>query len=74
MNITLSVDEELIKKARLFAKAQGKSLNQMIRDHLNQVCQKQDGIAAAAEFMRLVGDGQGDLGGTSWTRDELHER
>ena len=36
MNITLSVDEELIEKARKLAKAQGKTLNQMIRENDGQ--------------------------------------
>ena len=34
MNVTLSVDEQLVARARQKAEALGKSLNQVIRDYL----------------------------------------
>ena len=34
MNITLSVDRQLVERARKVAESMGKSLNQIIRDHL----------------------------------------
>jgi antitoxin component of RelBE/YafQ-DinJ toxin-antitoxin module len=37
MNITLSVDERIAEEARKAAKAMGKSLNQAVRDYLEQL-------------------------------------
>ena len=36
MNITLSVDEQVAQRARDAAKKMGKSLNQVVRDYLEQ--------------------------------------
>ena len=37
MNLTLSIDEHVVAKARKKANALGKSLNQMIRDYLQSI-------------------------------------
>jgi len=37
MNITLSIEEEVVKRARELAKRRGKSLNDMIRDYLDRL-------------------------------------
>jgi Family of unknown function (DUF6364) len=37
MNITLSVDERVAERARIAAQAMGKSLNQAVRDYLEQL-------------------------------------
>ncbi|MDD2844819.1 MAG: DUF6364 family protein, partial [Rhodoferax sp.] len=37
MNITLSVDEQVAARAREAAKKMGKSLNQVVRDYLEQL-------------------------------------
>ena len=37
MNLTLSIDERLVEEARKVASAMGKSVNQVIRDYLEQL-------------------------------------
>ena len=37
MNITLSVDEQVAQRARQAAQRMGKSLNQLVRDYLEQL-------------------------------------
>ena len=37
MNVTLSIDEQLVARARKKAEAMGKSLNQAIRDYLQRL-------------------------------------
>ena len=37
MNITLSADAQTVEKARLAAQRMGKSLNQAVRDYLEQL-------------------------------------
>jgi hypothetical protein len=74
MNLTLSIEEKLVAKARRRAEAMGKSLNQMIRDYLKTVAGDDDDDAKRdiAEFRRL--SGKGNPRGWKFNRDELHER
>ena len=72
MNLTLSIDEHLLAKARKRADAMGKSLNQMIRDYLQAVAGGDDAERSIAEFKQL--SGRGDSGGWRFNRDEIHER
>jgi hypothetical protein len=72
MNVTLSIDEQLVSKARKRAEALGKSLNQMIRDYLETVVGGDDPERSIQEFKRL--SGQGNSRGWRFNRDEIHER
>ncbi|MGH8480778.1 MAG: DUF6364 family protein, partial [Gammaproteobacteria bacterium] len=49
MNITLSIDEKLAEQARLIAKSMGKSLNQLVRDHLEQLTRQDEAREEIAE-------------------------
>lgn len=53
MNVTLSIDEQLVSRARKKAEALGKSLNQMIRDYLQTVAGGDDAERSIEEFKRL---------------------
>lgn len=72
MNLTLSIDENLLKRAREAASARGKSVNQLVREYLEQ-------LSAAGAAERDVHELK-ELGGTGhrrdwrFNRDELHER
>ena len=72
MNITLSIDDKVVNEARKIASDMGKSLNQIIRDYLEQLTRQQQAQASFAEFAVL--SGQGDSNGWKFNRDELHER
>jgi hypothetical protein len=72
MNITLSIDEQLIARARKKAQALGKSLNQLIRDYLSTVAGEDDAELDIEEFKRL--SGKGHSRGWRFNRDEIHER
>lgn len=72
MNITLSVDEQLVTRARKKSEALGKSLNQLIRDYLQAVAGSDDPERSVAEFKRLSGGGHSR--GWRFNRDEIHER
>lgn len=71
MNLTLSIDERVVAKARKRATALGKSLNQLIRDYL-QTLADDDPERSIDEFKRL--SGRGNSRGWRFNRDELHER
>ncbi len=72
MNVTLSIDEQLVSRARKKAESLGKSLNQMIRDYLEGVSGGDDPERSIEEFRRL--SGQGNSRGWRFNRDEIHER
>ena len=72
MNVTLSLDEQLVERARKKADALGKSLNQMVREYLQRVAGGDDPEHSVAEFKRL--SGRGHSRGWRFNRDEIHER
>ena len=74
MNITLSIDDEVIRCARRQAEVLGTSVNQLVRDYLEQLAGKRDPIADAAEFARLSRIAPGNSRGWKFNRDEIHER
>ena len=53
MNITLSADKELIKKAREYAKRHNSTLNNIVRRYLEQITNEMNREAAAQEFEEL---------------------
>lgn len=74
VNVTLSIDDEVIRRARSRAEALGTSVNQLIRDYLEQLTGKTDPNEDAAEFERLSRLAQGNSGGWRFNREEIHER
>ena len=72
MNVTLSIDEQLVARARKKADALGKSLNQLIRDYLQRLVGGDDPEGSIEEFRRL--SGRGHSRGWRFNRDEIHER
>jgi ABC-type xylose transport system substrate-binding protein len=71
MNVTLSIDEQVVARARKRAEAMGKSLNQMIREYLKKVADD-DPERSIAELRSLLG--RGHSRGWRFNRDEIHER
>ena len=74
MNVTLSIDDEILMRARRRAEAQGTSVNQLIREYLEQLAGKSNPAADAVEFARLSRLSQGDAQGWKYNREEIHER
>jgi hypothetical protein len=74
-NLTLSADATLIEKARREAARRGKSLNQLIRDYLEELAGERS--PAATEFDRLrelSALATGHRGAWRFDREDLHER
>jgi hypothetical protein len=72
MNVTLSVDKQVVERARKKAEAMGKSLNQVIRDYLQSLAGGDDPERSIEEFKRL--SGKGHSSGWRFKREEIHER
>lgn len=72
VNITLSVDEQTVERARNAAQAMGKSLNQAVRDYLDQLAGKDRLQAQLEELQSLNMRGAGSPPGWKFSRDELY--
>jgi hypothetical protein len=71
VNITLSIDEQIVERAREKLRATGKSLNQEIRDHLRLVAGDGDLEADLEFFIKTSGQGNPDPD-WKWNRDEIY--
>ena len=72
-NITLSIDEQLVERAREKLRATGKSINQEIREHLQHIAGEDDLELERDLEMFKQRVGQGNSKGWKWNRDELYE-
>ncbi|MGA8053555.1 MAG: DUF6364 family protein [Burkholderiales bacterium] len=74
-NLTIAVDDEILKRARLRATEQGTSVNAVVRDYLEQYAGSRSAQEQAlAKLLALSENAQSRRGRRAWTRDELHER
>ena len=74
MNLTLSVDETLLKRARQVARSLGKSVNQLVREYLEHLTAEDDPHRDIDELRRLSAEEGGRSGGWRFDRDEVHGR
>jgi Family of unknown function (DUF6364) len=75
MNVTLSINDEVIREAKRRAEAMGTSVNRLVREFLEQFAGQSTPLAeAAAEFEELSRNSRGDSRGWKFDREELHER
>ena len=74
MNVTLSIDDEVIERARELAKKRGTSLNQMVRDYLTELAADLSPEQLIAELEAHWATSGGNSEGRRWTREEIHER
>ena len=74
MNITLSVDEKVAERARAAAQAMGKSLNQAVREYLEQLGGAQRLQAELDAFEQSALATPGRLRGWKFDREEANRR
>ena len=74
MNVTLSIDDDLLRDARQVAQAMGKSVNQLVREYLERLTGRDGAERDVEELRRLSAEGGGRTRGWRFDRDELHER
>ncbi|MGA1286564.1 MAG: DUF6364 family protein [Rubrivivax sp.] len=74
MNITLSIDERVAERARLAAATMGKSLNQAVRDYLEQLAGRQQLTAQLDAFERSALQSPGRMNGWHFDREEANRR
>ena len=69
MNVTMSIDERVVAEARRIAAARGTSLNQLVRDFLNELTRVDDAESVNRTDRGAVGRGGLPLAGvveTGW--------
>ena len=74
MNITLSVDEQVAARAREAAQRVGKSLNQVVRDYLEQLAGADKRAKMWEEFESRCAASGARLEGWKFDRDAANER
>ena len=73
MTLTLSVDDELVERAREVAASLGTSLDQLFNAYLEQLAARADIESELEELERLSDEGGGRSRGWKFNRDEIHE-
>ena len=70
-NITIALDEEVIKAGREYARAHNTSLNGLIRSLLEQTV-KPESRQWLDECFELMDQAQANSQGTKWKREDLY--
>lgn len=74
-NLTLAIDEDLLREARRLAGERNTSVNQLVRDYLAELVSQQDRRQRAWERIeRRMRERPAEIGPRTWTRDDLHAR
>jgi NifB/MoaA-like Fe-S oxidoreductase len=75
-NVTLSIDDHVLARARKLAAERGTSVNQMVRDYLARETstETQDAYLARMEMAEMARRGGPPRTLLPWTREELYDR
>lgn len=73
MNVTLSVEDEVLERARALARRRGMSLQELFREYLRTLVGERSGEAVAAELLELMTTHGGRSGGRRWRREDAYE-
>lgn len=72
-NLTLVIDDEVLKRARIKALEQGTSVNALVRDYLVSFTGESQAEQAMGHFLAAVQGAGAGSGGRNWTRDDLYD-
>ena len=74
-NLTITIEDEVLRRARMRALEQDTSVNSLLRDYLEAYSAVGSTWEQATEaILRLSAESRSGRGDRTWTRDELHER
>ena len=75
-NLTVSVDERVLRRARIRALEQGTSVNALVGEYLERYAGADPAAAALAGFLDLASRLHAGSGpeGRTWRRDDLYDR
>jgi plasmid stability protein len=74
-NVTLTIDEDVLRRARIRALEQNTSVNAVVRDFLESYAGTSAAAQAIDELLELAERSQASSGrnGRSWTRESVYE-
>jgi hypothetical protein len=75
-NLTVTVDEQVLRRARIRALEQGTSVNALVSDYLSRFAGMGTTEKALAEFLEIAerSHASSGPGGRSWRREDLYDR
>ncbi len=75
-NITMTIDDTVIKKVKKIAIEKNTTLTGLVRDYLNGVAKREDYRTEEiiSQLSEIMNSSDMDVGEITWKRDELHER
>ncbi len=75
-NLTITIDSELLRRARIRALEHGTSVNALVRAYLEAFAGAEEARAAIGELVVIARTARSRSGarGRQWTREDLHER
>ncbi len=72
MNVTISVEDDLLERARDLARRRGISLQELIRDQLRLLAGERPGSHTAHELLELMDQHGGHSGDRPWRREDAY--
>lgn len=74
-NLTVTIDERILKRARIRALEQGTSVNALVADYLTSYADLDDAKAAIDEFLERARQSPASSGpeGRTWRREDLYD-
>jgi len=73
-NLTLQMDVEVIRRARIVAAKRGTSVSALAATRLRELVDEDERLEAARARAEAILKRVTQRGGRDWTRDELHDR
>jgi len=74
-NLTLKIDDKLLRRARIRALEQGTTVNELVRTYLSQYAvPRADRMRAFRRFLEIAEEARASSGGRKMKRDALHDR
>ena len=74
-SLTITVDDETLKKARIRAVTEGTWVNEVMRNYLESYAGlRAERAAALGDILEISRQTKSRYAGKRWTRDELYER
>jgi hypothetical protein len=73
-NLTLQMDAEVIKRARIVAAKRGTSVSALAATRLMELVDEDERAELARGRAEAILEKAAPRGGRGWTRDELHDR
>ena len=75
-NVTMAIDEILLKKARKIAIEKNTTFTDLVRNYLNRLVEQEESSKreVISELKDLFNHSGAEVGEKTWSRNDLHER